>query len=127
MKRKINPKTFILIGLIGLLGAIAIVFFLNGKDDSIRYTYEEYMQLSSEKQLEYQESFDDIESFKKWLYNETNSEEDLPWQNGEKKPQDYTYEEYLALNEAQQLAFQESFNSFKDFDRWLRKATKAYL
>lgn len=45
-----------------------------------------------------------------------------PWENGGKQPAEYTYEEFEKLTPAQQMAFQNSFESLEAFDQWLQKA-----
>ena len=43
-----------------------------------------------------------------------------PWdEKGAKQPSEYTWEEFEALSAAQQMAFQNSFESIDDFDKWL--------
>ena len=49
----------------------------------------------------------------------------LPWEDGSKLPEDYTYEEFEKLTAEQQLAFQKTFESPEDFNSWLLNAEKA--
>ena len=44
-----------------------------------------------------------------------------PWENGGKQPEDYTWEEFEALSDEQQMAFQNSFEDNKDFENWYYK------
>lgn len=44
----------------------------------------------------------------------------------DKKPQDYTYEEFCALSPAQQEACMESFDSVEDFFVWYNKVKAEY-
>ena len=50
---------------------------------------------------------------------QTNAE--LPWEKGGKRPDEYTLEEYEALSAFEQDAFFESFDSVDDFDRWMTR------
>ena len=45
-----------------------------------------------------------------------------PWEDGGKKPTEYTYAEFEALHPAHQIAFQEWFGGLDKFDEWLQKA-----
>jgi len=48
--------------------------------------------------------------------------EKLPWENGGKMPEEYTWAEFEALDGAQQIAFQNYFERFEDFEAWMEKA-----
>ena len=79
------------------------------------YTHEEYLALTPAQQIAFQKCFD----FASWLdrvQGGTTDTEEMPWEEpGATQPDDYTYEEYLALSPAQQIAFQKCF----DFYAWL--------
>lgn len=48
----------------------------------------------------------------------------LPWENGEKKPVEYTLEEFEKLTDVQQELFFEWFDSKDDFEQWMNDAKK---
>ena len=93
----------------------------NGGKQPSQYTYKEYEELTEEQQIAFQESFSSSDEFTKWLNFATGSQVLLPWENGGKQPNQYTYAEYEALNEDQQIAFQESFATFDGFTEWLMR------
>jgi len=43
------------------------------------------------------------------------------WKNRNRKPEEYTFQEYDNMNQEERLEFQDSFDSFEDFDAWLRE------
>lgn len=88
----------------------------NRKPDE--YTYEEYEALTEEQQVAFQEWFGSGNGFDEWLNSVIGAEPELPWENGGKKPNRYTYAEFEALTEEQQVAFMEWFTG-DGFDRWL--------
>ena len=75
--------------------------------------------------MAFQNSFDSIEEFDKWLQKAQRADESNPWENGGKKIEEYTWEEFEALDAAAQMAFQNSFDSIEEFDKWLQKAQGA--
>ncbi len=85
------------------------------------YTWEEYDALTDKQREVFQSTFGSMEAFDAWLEKAYASIK-RPWENGGKKPSDYTYAEYAALNGAQQMAFQQSFGSLDAFEAWLEKA-----
>lgn len=102
----------------------------NGGKQPEEYTWEEFQALEGAQQIAFQHSFDTADGFDKWLERvlgeetEPTEEEvrsDLPWENGGKQPEDYTWEEFEALDGAQQIAFQRSFESMEAFDEWLQR------
>lgn len=103
----------------------------NGGKQPSEYTWAEFEALSAELQMAFQKSFSSIEEFDKWLQKtqleeseQQNTESDelyIPWENGGKKPSEYTYEEFEELDAGQQMAFQKSFGSIEEFDKWLQK------
>lgn len=96
---------------------------MDGKNDYSGVTYADYLAMTPDRQIEFQNSFSSMEKFTEWLDMVTNTTVYLPWENGGKKPRDYTYDEYEALTVDQQIAFQESFESFDLFTEWLDRAT----
>ena len=55
------------------------------------------------------------------LYKNDVPDTDNPWENGEKEPSEYTWEEFLALDDNPKEAFVESFANPSDYDKWLEK------
>lgn len=95
----------------------------NGGKQPKDYTYEEFEKLSPGLQIAFQNSFASLEEFDEWLQREKYTERSLPWENGGKQPSEYTYEEFVALSPAHQIAFQNSFGSIEAFDQWLTANT----
>ena len=102
----------------------------NGGKQPQEYTWEDFEALNGDQQIEFQRSFGSIEAFEEWRQRvnggsteATESETGmyLPWENGGKQPADYTWDEFLALDGAQQIAFQNSFDSMDEFDVWLQR------
>ena len=82
------------------------------------YTWEEYQQLSAEQQAAFQMSFESVVSFDMWLTN-AQSNVMLPWDNGGKKPSEYTWEEYDVLDDFLKEAFFESFEDEQEMEKWI--------
>ena len=95
----------------------------NGGKQPKDYTYEEFDALSAEQQLEFQESFKSTDEFNEWLNKAQWVAVEVPWENGGKQPEDYTWEEFEALSDEQQMAFQNSFEDNKDFENWYYKVS----
>ena len=95
----------------------------NGGKQPVDYTWEEFEALNAHQQMAFQTSFGDFEAFDNWLManmpQETDPASALPWENGGKAPADYTWEEFEDLSAELQMAFQNSFGSFEEFDKWL--------
>ena len=89
------------------------------------YTWEEYEALSAEHQMAFQNSFENIAAFDKWK-ERVNPEQPvtkLPWEEeGATQPYDYTWEEFEKLTDAQQIAFQNTFESIEAFEEWRKSA-----
>ena len=43
------------------------------------------------------------------------------WKELNKTPDEYSYEEYDKMTPEERLEFQESFESFEEFDKWVRE------
>lgn len=87
-------------------------------------TWEEFVAFSDEKKEAFFEGFDNAEEFNEWL-DEAQSKDiikDVPWENGGKKPWEYSWEEYVSLPNNQKDSFFDSFESAEEFNRWLEKA-----
>ena len=95
------------------------------------YAWEEFEALSPEQSIIFQNSFENSEAFEDWMRRVRDTEEDaespmdeleLPWnQEGAKQPDEYSWEEFEALDGILQIAFQNSFEGFEAFDKWLQK------
>lgn len=105
----------------------------NGGKKPSAYTYKEFEALNAAQQIAFQESFGSLAAFDQWLQRvnpvttpapETGGDEEvkLPESStGSKKPSDYTWAEFEAMSAAQQIAFQQSFDSSEDFERWMQR------
>lgn len=85
-----------------------------------QYTWEDFESLSGDEQIKFQSSFETEEDFEAWMNDAKAEDYNLPWENGGKQPAQYTWEEFEALSGAQQIQFQNSFDSIDDFDDWLK-------
>ena len=91
-----------------------------GAKQPSEYTWEEFEALSPAQQMAFQKSFESIEKFDEWMWKAQISAEKNPWdKKGAKQPSEYTWEEFEGLSAEQQMAFQNSFESFEEFDKWL--------
>ena len=85
------------------------------------YTWEEYSALTDAQKKAFQEYLG-ADGYVEWMEKALQLG-DYPWEKpGAKQPQDYTWEEYAALTEDQQAAFQEYLGE-KAMKTWLRKIT----
>ena len=85
------------------------------------YTWVEFESLSGEEQIRFQNSFSSQEAFETWMNDAKTEKYNLPWENGGKQPEEYTWKEFEALSGAQQIQFQKTFESIEKFDEWLQK------
>ncbi len=93
-----------------------------GGKDPFEYEYEEFEALNEAQQIAFQ-TYLGKTKFEEWLNREepiVEEEVELPWENGGKDPAEYSYQEFEALNEAQQMAFQSYLGD--EFDNWLERA-----
>ncbi len=86
------------------------------------YTWDEFLALDGPLQIQFQNAFEDDKAFEKWMLEAQEDVTDIPWENGGKKPEEYTWEEFNKLTGPQQIKFQESFEKFEDFEKWMDKA-----
>ncbi len=89
------------------------------------YTYDEFCNLTGAQQMAFQQSFGSIDAFDAWLQRVQGGEDNeedvyLPWENGGKEPEAYTYAEFNSLTPAQQMAFQ-NYLGTEAFDAWLNR------
>ncbi len=96
----------------------------NGGKPPYEYSWDEYNELSKEQQLAFGDSFASPEELLLW-YNRvqpgSGTTSGLPWEDGGKKPSEYTWEEVQAMPEEMQEAFFNSFDSLAEFEKWLAK------
>lgn len=84
------------------------------------YTLEEYEDLEDPQQLAFRVWLGN-EEFEAWLLEVQTPKEENPWEKpGAKQPQDYTWEEFVALTVNQQMAFQ-NYLGEEGFEAWLEK------
>ena len=100
----------------------------NGGKQPEDYTWAEYERLTAIQKEAFFDSFDNAADFDRWMNQatgtgESSGTEKMPWENGGKQPEKYTWEEYEALTPLQKEAFFESFDDADDFDRWMNQAT----
>ncbi len=97
-----------------------------GSKQPSEYTWKEFNDLEGDQQIAFQNAFENFEEFEKWMENAnpeaSETEVEIPWEEtGEKQPNEYTWKEFEALDGAQQIAFQNSFEKFEDFEKWMEK------
>ena len=92
------------------------------------YTWEEYQELSPEEQDAFFLWFTSVRSFETWMETvkprETTASV-VDWQNADKKPDEYTWEEYQELSPEEQDAFFLWFGSVEAFEAWMSEAIGA--
>ena len=87
-----------------------------------QYSWDEYQELSYEDQEKFYQWFDSEEAFEKWVTDAESEETTVDmekWSNTEKKPNEYTWDEYQALDGAEREAFYQWFDSADDFNKWV--------
>ena len=89
------------------------------------YTWEDYQKLTPDEQMLFPDAFDSMEDFNSWLNRvqpEATTEATAPNSSdiglSEKKPEDYTWEDYLALSIEEQMLFPDCFESYELFEAW---------
>ncbi len=97
----------------------------NGGKQPEDYTWEEFEALPAEQQMAFQESFGGFEEFDNWMQEATYEEIPAFSASNGKSLEDYTWEEFENMSDEDQIRFQDSFDSFEDFDKWLQNAQKA--
>lgn len=89
------------------------------------YTWEEYLALDDSAKDPFFESFASSEDFDAWMASSgkdtinSGVTQELPWESGGKPTDEYTWEEYVSLDDAMKDAFFESFASAEEFDAWM--------
>lgn len=87
------------------------------------YTWDEYNELTNAQQESFISSFESVDAFENWMesvYVENAAA--MPWENTDKKPAEYAWEEYENLTPTQQNAFVEWFDNEADFEAWMELA-----
>ena len=92
----------------------------NGGKTPDQYTWEELQALTDIQKEYFFEWFDSAEEYEKWLNNARPKKpsETMPWDNGGKPPDQYTWEEMQALTDVQKERFFEWFESAEKFETW---------
>jgi len=87
------------------------------------YTWEEYQALSTEEQEAFYLWFASAEEFEAWMtgVKPVERETEADWNKPGKKPDAYTWDEYLALSTQEQDAFFRWFASEDAFEAWMTK------
>ena len=88
------------------------------------YTWQEYIAMTEEEQLEFQKSFGSPAVFDAWMEAalREDTKVECPWDTpGAKQPEDYTWEEFEALSGELQIAFQKALGT-ELFETWLNQA-----
>ena len=85
------------------------------------YTWLEYEQLTPAEKDAFFDSFDSVEAFDMWMQNAQNVNAESILVNTDKKPKDYTWQEYEALEPAQKELFFDSFASLDEFQAWMER------
>ncbi len=90
------------------------------------YTWAEFKALSGAQQMAFQSWFGSNAAFERWMQNaqsDGGSDMDMPWDNGGRRPDEYTWDEFLALGDAEMMAFQDWFvDKGLDFEDWMNDA-----
>ena len=95
----------------------------SGAKQPAEYTWTEFEALSPAQQMAFQNWFASIDEFEAWMQKAQGNdftEEKMPWdESGAKQPSEYTWDEFEALLPGQQMAFQNWFGGWEEFDKWL--------
>ncbi len=85
------------------------------------YTWDEFIALEGAHQIQFQNSFESTDKFEEWMNEAQEEVIDIPWENGGKAPEEYSWEEFNKLTGPQQIKFQNSFEKYEDFEKWMEK------
>lgn len=88
------------------------------------YTWQEYLAMTGEEQMEFQKSFGSPAVFDAWMEAALREDTKLvcPWDaDGAKQPAEYTWEEFEALSGEYQIAFQKALGE-EAFEAWMNEA-----
>lgn len=93
-------------------------------ENKYTYTWSEFLALSDEMKERFIESFETSEAYEQW-YNYANKQDTvLPWENGGKQPEDYTWLEFMDLSDTLKECFVDSFRTSEDYERWYESVSK---
>ncbi len=96
----------------------------NGGKTPDQYTWEELEALSNIQKEYFFEWFESSKAYEDWFNNvkPIDDTESIPWENGGKTPDQYTWEELEALSNIQKEYFFEWFESSKAYEDWFNNA-----
>ncbi len=94
----------------------------NGGKLPAEYSWEEFVDLDGALQIKFQNSFGSDEEFEEWMIDAQSEKEEIPWENNEKNPSEYTWDEFVSLSGYLQIQFQNSFSNSEEFEKWMEKA-----
>ena len=112
-------------GKMGEMSAEAVLPWESGGKQPVNYSWDEYLSVEGALKDSFFESFASSEEFDKGKNSVSTTEApestdvSLPWEKEGKQPQEYTWEEYQALDDSFKDAFFEAFGSVEAFDEWL--------
>lgn len=89
------------------------------------YTWEEYTALPIEEQATFPDLFESMDAFYAWMDKAQKEAQDPGFDtdidlNG-KKPEDFTWDDYMALTIEQQMLFPDLFESMDAFNAWYQR------
>ena len=89
------------------------------------YTWEEYTALPIEEQATFPDLFESMDAFYAWMDKAQKEAQDPGFDtdidlNG-KKPEDFTWDDYMALTVEQQMLFPDLFESMDAFNAWYQR------
>ena len=91
-----------------------------GAKQPANYTWKEYEALTEAQQLAFQTHLG-AEGFEEWLLEAQHPAETNPWEKpGAKQPENYSWKEFEALTQGQQVAFQ-TYLGTEGFEKWKSK------
>lgn len=101
-------------------GVAGMKQLISGFKDPVVCTWEDYQDMSNEEKDDFFLQFDSVEDFEHWkdsVQPEVTITE-FSWDESGKQPDDYTWEEYLALSPEKKEAFYQWFPSREEFENW---------
>lgn len=123
----------VLVAAVTIIGANWDLISLSQKSTSNQpttYTWEEFVALTPEEKDVFANSFPSTDDFYQWIDSNTPSTVEetalkLPWENGGKSPEEYTYSEFLTLSTDEQSAFANTFTNADAFTAWQKIAAES--
>ena len=103
--------------------AIETMPWEDGDKQPEEYTWAEYEALTASQKEAFFDSFGNAGEFEEWMAQASGSADAMPWEDGGKQPEEYTWAEYEALTASQKEAFFDSFDSPEAFDNWMNRVT----